>query len=43
MNFTIGVDVGTTMTKAVAFDGDGATVWISSEKLPAPLLRAPVP
>lgn len=29
--------------EAIAFGGDGAAVWISSEKLPAPLLRAPVP
>ena len=29
--------------EAIAFDADGSAVWISSEKLPAPLLRAPVP
>lgn len=29
--------------EAIAFDGTGSAVWISSEKLPAPLLRASVP
>jgi hypothetical protein len=29
--------------EAIAFDLEGRTVWVSSERLPAPLLRLPVP
>lgn len=39
MNFTIGVDVGTTMTKAVAFDGDGAI--LAEESRPTQVHRLP--